>query len=95
METITLSSPEVVQITNTGYKPVLITLNKKASTIIVMFEGSNGEQREWIMSGDVAMTRIKALNTANLSTKSLERRIMETAIADGVFAGTISGTPDV
>ena len=94
METITLSSPEVVQITNTGYKPVRITLDRKASMIIVLFEGSNVEQREWRMEGDIAVQRMKALNTANLSTKSLERRIMETAINDGVFSGTISGTPD-
>ena len=34
-----------------------------------------------------------ALNTANLSIKSLYRRVLERLIADGKIAGTISGTP--
>lgn len=36
---------------------------------------------------------VQALNTANLSVKSLNRRLMERMIADGKIAGTISGTP--
>lgn len=36
---------------------------------------------------------IGALNVANLTQKSLERRIYEKLIADGVLAGTVSGSP--
>ncbi len=36
-----------------------------------------------------------ALNTANLSIKSPQRRILERLVADGKLTGSIAGTPDV
>ncbi len=41
-----------------------------------------------------AETLMILLNKANLTTNSLHRRTMQKLIADGVVAGTISGTPD-
>lgn len=44
--------------------------------------------------GEEAVTFMTALNKANLSTKSLHKRIMERLQADGKLgAGAISGTP--
>jgi hypothetical protein len=39
-------------------------------------------------------TLLNALNTANLSTNSLVKRIFNRLVADGYISGTVSGTPD-
>lgn len=45
--------------------------------------------------GAMAITLMTALNKANLSTKSLHKRIIEQLQADGrLGAGTINGSPD-
>lgn len=45
--------------------------------------------------GKKAVQMIQTLNTANLTTKSLQKRILEKLSADGLLAGgTVSGTPD-
>jgi hypothetical protein len=96
METITLVVPEVQpQTVNVGYRVSTFSINVDLSFITVGFRGTNGEYREWRNEGPTAATRIKALNTANLTVKSLHRRCIEFATADGVFAGAITGTPDV
>ena len=93
-ETIVLTTPEVVQMTNTEYRLSRITFDRDASTILVLFRGANGEQKEWRIEGDVALQRMKALMTADLSTKSLQRRIMEAAVQSGFLTGTVTGTPE-
>ena len=39
-------------------------------------------------------TRLRALNRMNLSTNSLEKRLLEQLIADGRLVGSVTGTPD-
>ena len=41
-----------------------------------------------------ATAMIKQLNTANLTTKSMQKRILEKLSADGFLPGTVQGTPD-
>lgn len=95
METIVLTTPEVVSQTTTGYHIIGIYLILEPPSIFVAFRGTNGETREWrVTDAAVAGPLLTALSKANLSVKSLPKRIMEQAIADGVFAGTISGAPD-
>jgi hypothetical protein len=94
MEKITLAAPEVTPaITTTDYQLASLLLDLEASRIVVTLKGTNGERRQVIYE-DAAAT-LKALNTANLTVKSLHRRVMEKLIADGKVAGTIAGTPDV
>ncbi len=50
--------------------------------------------REFRYEGSIAMTLLLALNTANLTIKSLERRVLERLIADGLLAGAVTGLPD-
>ena len=46
-------------------------------------------------AGENATALMRALNKANLSTKSLNRRVIEKGLVDGKWApGTISGAPD-
>jgi hypothetical protein len=63
-------------------------------TIEAGFRGDNNEYTSIGYEGTEATNLMVALNKANLSTKSLHRRIMEKAIADGKLSGTISGVPD-
>lgn len=44
--------------------------------------------------GDEAVNLMKFLNTANLTVKSMHKRILEKLSADGVIPGTVQGTPD-
>jgi len=45
-------------------------------------------------TGTSATAMIKQLNTANLTTKSMQKRILEKLAADGFLPGTVQGTPD-
>lgn len=98
-ERISLTTPIVIPaVQTTGFEIDVIYLSRRRQRIVVTFVGDNGETREWRIEGDAAVTKLKALNTANLPAKSLDKRIMEQAIADGVFANlapTVAGAPDV
>jgi hypothetical protein len=41
-----------------------------------------------------ALNLMIALNKANLTVKSLQRRVLEQLAADGLLAGSVTGTPD-
>lgn len=45
-------------------------------------------------TGKAATDYIKFINTANFTTKSLHKRILERLSADGIIPGTVTGTPD-
>lgn len=61
---------------------------------ITLLSSDNRTQISHSYTGVTAETMIKQLNKANLSTKSLQLRIMERLVLDGVIVGTISGAPD-
>lgn len=64
-------------------------------TITIGLIGSNGERKTvYYHEADGAEALIVALNKVDLSTNSLQRRIMERLLADGHLTGSISGTPD-
>ena len=44
--------------------------------------------------GQTAQDMIKFLNTANLTTKSMHKRVLERLSSDGLLPGTVVGTPD-
>ena len=64
------------------------------ASVFVLLRGTSGEVLTHLYEGVVAAQLIQLLNTANLTTQSLERRVLARLIADGVLAGTISGSPD-
>jgi hypothetical protein len=45
-------------------------------------------------TGKKAVQMIQQLNTANLTQKSMQKRILEKLSADGLLPGTVQGTPD-
>jgi hypothetical protein len=105
-ETLTLTSAEITpQVTTTDYRPVAILLDFEHALLIVRLRGTNGERREVRYGGsiadgatqadrDKAIALMTALNKANLSTKSLQRRVLEQLVADGFLAGAVTGAPE-
>ena len=104
-ESVTLTTSEVTPaITTTDYRLVGLNLQFERKLIVIHLRGTNGELREFSYGGDAPGTsvaeRLKAtnlmiaLNKANLTIKSLQRRVLEQLIADDMLLGAISGTPD-
>lgn len=95
MEALTLSTPEVVPaITTTEYRVSRIMLDPDGAEISIHYRGTNGERRELRYSGADATTKMRALNKANLSLKSLNTRLLELLATDGKRAGSVTGDPD-
>ena len=53
-----------------------------------------GEVKQFSYTGGAAQTLMIGLNKANLSTNSLQKRIMDKLVSDGKLGGTVSGSPD-
>lgn len=75
----------------TAYTLERLTLDWQNKVIDVVIRDNLGATQSFTY-GDAA-NLMRALNTANLSVKSLYRRVLEKLIADGKIAGTVSGTP--
>jgi hypothetical protein len=96
-EQLGLTTPEVTpQITNANYKVAAIHLIAwPLADVSVHLIGDNGERVEIRTTDSTeAQTLLQQLNTANLSTKSLQRRCLEWCASKlPRLAGTVSGTP--
>jgi hypothetical protein len=76
-------------------KIAALNLDWDAKTIIIKLALGNNRFRAEVYTPEMgAEALIIALNKANLSVKSLQRRILEKLVADGRMDGTISGTVD-
>jgi len=102
-EVLTLTSAEVKPaITTTYYRVIHLGLWKETPMIAIGLRGENGERKDFIYGGSEASSADKikalnlmtALNKANLSTTSLEKRILNQLVTDGLLSGAITGTPD-
>lgn len=94
-EEVTLATPEVrPEIRTTAYRVRALFLDWEGSRIVVHLRGTNGELREVAYTAETAATLMRALNRADLSTASLQRRILSRLVADGFLAGAVSGTPE-
>lgn len=103
-EEYTLTTPETKPaITNNAYKVTLAhydwtmpeiqfrLVGQNYETIYTGYGGAMATQAE----KDEAIKLMKMLNTANCSTKSMQKRILEKLAADGkIPSGTVTGTPD-
>jgi len=89
---LTIPKPDIPGLSS--WRIVVIVLNIQRKLIQIDLLSNSGENKTVKIGGAKATTLIKQLNKANLSTKSLHKRILERLIADGEFNGTISGTPD-
>jgi hypothetical protein len=96
-ERIDLAAPDQATPGTPDYRVVLLTLayeGENGAYICVGLQGSTGVRRTFTYDGQVARDLVVALNKANLSTKSLQRRVLERLVADGKLAGAIAGLPD-
>lgn len=78
----------------TAYVVNALVLDWKNASIEIRLEDDTGGSFSHFITGVNATNLMIALNKIDLTAKSLHRRIMEKLVADGVVAGTISGTPD-
>ena len=105
-ERIDLTAPDKTHPGTPNYRVGGLWLDWDGRNFYVVLIGDNGvERQETYRDGEdemgndlegstIATDRMKALNRSNLSTKSLQKRIMEMLIADGRLTGSISGNPD-
>jgi hypothetical protein len=94
-ERIDLTAPETKPNT-TSYSLSALHLDWDNGTILVFLKGANGEvfvKAYTPTTTPTGVSLIISLNKANLSVTSLQKRIYQQLIADGVKVGTISGTP--
>jgi len=103
MEELALTDPVVVPAKTTAkYRVVSLTLSLEhvvlpasvPGAVFIHLRDNNHEPRSYTYDGQTAQDMITFLNTANLTTKSLHKRILERLSADGLLPGTVVGTPD-
>jgi hypothetical protein len=92
MEQLDLTAP-VQPPSVTTYTIDSLNLNWSVASIDVVLKDNIGNTLTFNYNGPTAVTLMLALNTANLSIKSLYRRVLEKLVADGKISGTVSGTP--
>lgn len=92
-EAITVTTPPAPAVSH-DYQVVYLGLDWEDAQIAIKLRDTNGKKIGHNYRGATALTLMRALNTANLSLKSLHRRVLERLVADGVIGGTISGVPD-
>ena len=97
MEQIDLTAPESYPLpvkTVANWKVDELHLQFSAAHIGIVLLGPLKEVREVHYNGATATSLMAALNKANLSTKSLHKRVLEYLVTDGKLAGTITGAVD-
>lgn len=92
-ERIDLTTPLTYSST-TGYTFKLISLDWEGAQITILLRDAATPTRvvTFTYTGATASTLMIALNKANLSTRSLNQRVLDRLIADGKIAGTVTGT---
>lgn len=92
-EILTLTTP-ISQATITSYSLVYLMFDLLGGVIEMTVQSNIGQTKTRRVVGQTAIDLMHTLNIANLSTKSLQRRVLEYMAAQGDFSGTISGTPN-
>lgn len=107
MEELVLTDPVVVpEVVKNKFHVVAFTMDMEfpnpgipptpgePGLVDIHLKDNNGAKYQHQYKGNQAVNMIKQLNTANLTTKSMHKRILEKLSADGVLPGTVTGTPD-
>jgi hypothetical protein len=84
---------DMISIARTGKEVRMIFCEPSTTPGVICKEG--GKPVTCTVLGDEAVNLSKILNTANLTTNSLQKRALNYAQANGCLpAGTVTGTPD-
>lgn len=90
-EKYTLQNPIAV----TDFSIVSVMLHVRDARIIIEIADTTGKIISAVYTGTKATTMLVALNKADLTNNSLQKRILTQLAADGFIpAGTVTGTPD-
>ncbi len=93
-EVLTLTSTIVVP-DRTTYRVVRLVLDWLAQVIQVDVRGSDNVNVFNEYLGAEAVSLMTILNTSNLTTASLHKRVLQKLVTDGKLpSGTVSGTPE-
>ena len=88
---MTLTTPQSV----TDYRISIIKFNWDEAKIHIVLKDTQGDTITAGYTGAEATSLMIALNKANLSTNSLQKRALERLVTDGkIPAGTVTGSPD-
>jgi hypothetical protein len=91
-EALTLTTP-IVPPSRTTYSVNRLLLDLGAAVISVTLLGSDDTRVEIEWTGAPATALMIALNKANLSTSSLQKRVLQQAVTDNKLpGGTVTGT---
>ena len=90
-ERVDLTTP-VAKASTSSYQLSSVTFAIDAAVIRIVLKANNGDELTKTYEGAPATTLTNALNTANLSTRSLKQRIFDRLISDGVLVGTVAGS---
>jgi hypothetical protein len=97
-EELTLTTPVVTPAkTTTGYYVGRLLMDRDQQLFLMIVRGTNGESRGAERRGVEAMTLMRALNKANGTIKSLDRRALEWYLTQPEGAdlqGAVTGAPD-
>jgi len=107
MEELVLTDPVVKPAETTSkFKVIMLVLDHETivtfpppaetlpGLVMIKLKDDLGKYHTHQYTGQVAQDYIKFINTANFSTKSMHKRILERLSTDGVLPGTVTGTPD-
>lgn len=94
-EDLTLTAP-ITKPAITKWRFNSLHLDRSAPSVSATFlDPTTGETVTCSETGAAATALMSALNTANLSSNSLQKRVLNWAISKGALgAGSIAGTPD-
>lgn len=95
MEELELTEPVVK--TRSTYKLEALTLSfshPSGGLVSIHLVDNIGVPLYHYYEGQTAIDYIKFINTANFTTKSLHKRILERLSTEGVLPGTVVGVPD-
>ena len=91
MEDLTLTAPISVP----TYRVSKIIFDWTNARIVISVFDPVGDLVKCVYTGSTATTLMTQLNTINLSTSSLHKRVLERLVTDGKLpAGTVTGSPD-
>lgn len=108
MEELVLTTPEVKpEEVKNKYHVILLTMDHEAiagappppavpepGLVRITLKDNLGGTLTHQYTGKTAIDFIKYINTANFTTNSLHKRILQRLTTDGIIVGTVSGTPD-
>jgi len=84
----------ITQPARTTYTLSYLGLDWEGSAITIRLKGSDGAVLSMGYAGNEATALMTTLNSANLSTISLYKRVLQKLVTDGKLpAGTVNGTP--